>query len=247
MLFGIMIYIIQNGIEKKRALIKERPFVKMPLYFLRFTDYNKNKNIVRFIFILILMFFALLTVPIFFIKDFKNIIENNSPNIFFKIISLFDIELFIFTFHFTLISSYVSGRNLFFKLFNIHFSSYIMKLSYWLIFSIPTFTYLVVYINGANLKLNFFIVLMYSTITLTNGIVIALILFLFLEMPYKKLIKLYFNINSEINKVYLENDDENNSLDNGIGLDELNEKDIIDEKNDIYNQINDNDEDDAKD
>ena len=88
---------------------------------------------------------------------------------------------------------------------------------------------------------------MYSTITFINGTVISFILFLFLELPYKKLIKLYFNINSEINKVYLENDDENNSLDNGIGLDELNEKDIIDEKNDIYNQINDNDEDDAKD
>ena len=179
--------------------------------------------------------------------DFKNIIENNSPNIFFKIISLFDIELFIFTLHFLLISSYVSGRNLFFKLFDIHFSSYIMKLSYWLIFSIPTITYLVVYSNEANLKLNFFLVLMYSTITFINGTVISFILFLFLELPYKKLIKLYFNINSEINKVYLENDDENNSLDNGIGLDELNEKDIIDEKNDIYNQINDNDEDDAKD
>ena len=122
-----------------------------------------------------------------------------------------------------------------------------MKLSYWLIFSIPTITYLVVYSNEANLKLNFFLVLMYSTITFINGTVISFILFLFLEMPYKKLIKLYFNINSEINKVYLENDDENNSLDNGIGLDELNEKDIIDEKNDIYNQINDNDEDDAKD
>ena len=122
-----------------------------------------------------------------------------------------------------------------------------MKLSYWLIFSIPTITYLVVYSNEANLKLNFFLVLMYSTITFINGTVITFILFLFLEMPYKKLIKLYFNINSEINKVYLENDDENNSLDNGIGLDELNEKDIIDEKNYIYNQINDNDEDDAKD
>ena len=122
-----------------------------------------------------------------------------------------------------------------------------MKLSYWLIFSIPTITYLVVYSNEANLKLNFFLVLMYSTITFINGTVISFILFLFLELPYKKLIKLYFNINSEINKVYLENDDENNSLDNGIGLDELNEKDIIDEKNDIYNQINDNDEDDAKD
>jgi hypothetical protein len=146
-----------------------------------------------------------------------------------------------------LLSSYISGRNLFFRIFNTKFSSYGMKLSYWLNFVIPTFTYLIIFMNEANLKLNFFILIIYSAITLINSGIISLLLFLFLEMPYKKLIKLYFNINSEINKVYLENDDENNSLDNGIGLDELNEKDIIDEKNDIYNQINDNDEDDAKD
>ena len=121
-----------------------------------------------------------------------------------------------------------------------------MKLSYWLIFSIPTITYLVVYSNEANLKLNFFLVLMYSTITFINGTVISFILFLFLELPYKKLIKLYFNINSEINKLYLEKDDENNTLDSGIGLEDLNEKDLLDDDND-NNKKNNEDEDDVKD
>ena len=122
-----------------------------------------------------------------------------------------------------------------------------MKLSYWLIFSIPTITYLVVYSNEANLKLNFFIVIIYSAITLINSGVISLLLFLFLEMPYKKLIKLYFNINSEINKLYLEKDDENNTLDTGIGLDDLTEKDILDNDNDDNAKKNNDEEDDVKD
>ena len=66
-------------------------------------------------------------------------------------------------------------------------------------------------------------------------------------MPYKKLIKLYFNINSEINKLYLEKDDENNTLDTGIGLDDLTEKDILDNDNDDNAKKNNDEEDDVKD
>ena len=94
--------------------------------------------------------------------------------------------------------------------------------------------------NEANLKLNFFIVIIYSAITLMNSGVISLLFFLFLEMPYKKSIKFYFNINSEINKLYLEKDDGNNTLDTGIGLDDLTEKDILDDdKDDNAKKIND--------
>ena len=248
MFFGIMNYVVQNGIEKKKSLIKERPYVKLPIIFLKYTDYKKNKNVFRFIFIILLLLFSLLAIPIFFISDFDGIIVNDdkNPNIAFVIISLFDIELFIFTFHFVLLSSYISGRNLFFRIFNTKFSSYGMKLSYWLNFVIPTFTYLIIFMNEANLKLNFFILIIYSAITLINSGIISLLLFLFLEMPYKKLIKLYFNINSEINKLYLEKDDENNTLDSGIGLEDLNEKDLLDDDND-NNKKNNEDEDDVKD
>jgi len=145
-----------------------------------------------------------------------------------------------------LLSSYISGRNLFFRIFNTKFASYGTKLSYWMNFSIPTFTYLIIFMNEANLKLNFFIVIIYSAITLIISGIVSLLLFLFLEMPYKKLIKLYFNINSEINKLYLEKDDENNTLDSGIGLEDLNEKDLLDDDND-NNKKNNEDEDDVKD
>jgi hypothetical protein len=253
MLFGIMNYVVQNSIEKKKSLIKERPYVKLPIMLLKYTDYKKNKNVFRFIFIFILSIFALLAIPLFFVLDFDRIIvnkEDGKPNIAFVIISLFDIELFVFSLHFVLLSSYISGRNLFFRIFNTTFASYGTKLSYWLCFSIPIFTYLFIYMNEANLKLNFFIVIIYSAITLINSSIFSLLLFLFLEMPYKKLIKLYFNINSEINKLYLEKNDENNTLDSGIGLDDLTEKDILDDNNDGNDnnaKKNNDEEDDIKD
>ena len=252
MFFGMMNYVVQNGIEKKKLLIKERPFVKLPIFLLKYTDYHKNKNVFRFIFMVLLLVVSLHAISFFFRFGFKSIIQmenDKNQNIAFVIISLFDIEFFIFSFHFVLLSSYISGRNILFRIFNSQFSSYWMKLSYWLVFGIPTFSYLIIYMNEANLKLSFYIVIIYSAIIFINSSIIALLLFLFMEMPYKKLIKLYFNISSEINKLYLEKDDGNNDLDSGIGLADLNEKDTLDDDiiEDAKKIKNDEEEDDIKD
>ena len=50
-----------------------------------------------------------------------------------------------------------------------------------------------------------------------------------MEMPYKKLIKLYFNISAEINKVYLEDENEENIQ---LNMDGLNENNLLNEIND---------------
>ena len=65
--------------------------------------------------------------------------------------------------------------------------------------------------------------LIYSAITLINAFAVSLFFFLIMEMPYKKLIKLYFNISSEINKVYLDNYTEDC---NSMRMSDLNENDI---------------------
>jgi len=126
---------------------------------------------------------------------------------------------------------YISGQNAFFKLLNTNVASYGMKLGFWVVLIVPTLTYLLIYNNEANINLNFFMVLIYGSITFVNSIALALIFFLVLEMPYKKLIKLYFNISDELNKLYLENEkDEINEINKSgdIGLnDELNEKDLL--------------------
>ena len=146
-------------------------------------------------------------------------------------------------------SCYVSGQNIFFEILNANISSYIMKLSFWIVLGTPTLTYLVVYNNEANINLSFFMVLVYGSITLINTLVISLIFFLVMEMPYKKLVKLYFNISAELNKVYLEDECEENGgiNDSDIGMNELNEKDLLEENGNNNIQNKDDDEDEFKD
>ena len=229
MFFGILNYVVQNGMTDEEPLIKKRPLVKMPLFFLRFMDYNKYKNYICYIFLLILMIFSLMIVPILFIVNFESIIKDNNPNIIFIIFSLIDIELFIISFYFFLLSSYISGANIFFQIFNAKFSSYGLKLSYWMVYAIPSLSYLIIYENGANFHLNFIMVLIYAFIILFNVCLICVIYFVVMEMPYKKLIKLYFNISAEINKVYLEDENEENIQ---LNMDGLNENNLLNEIND---------------
>ena len=226
--FGILNYVVQNGITGEDSLIKRRPFVKMPLFFLKFSDYNKNKNYISFIFLLILMIFSLIIVPILFMTNFKSIIKNNNPNILFIIFSLIDIEVFIISFYFVLLSSYTSGANIFFQVFNAEFSSYGLKLSYWMVFAVPSLSYLIIYENGSNIYLNYTIVVIYAFIILFNVCVICIIYFLIMEMPYKKLIKLFFNISAEINKIYLEEENEEKTP---FKIADLNENDLLDDIN----------------
>ena len=252
MLFGMVNYIVQNGLTKKESLIKERPFGKIPLYLSKLCLYHqkgqKSNHYAHFIIIVLLLLFSLLIIPILFANNFENIIEKNSPDIFFITVSLIDIELFIYCFHIFSMSCYVSGQNIFFEILNANISSYGMKLSFWMVLGTPTLTYLVVYNNEANINLSFFMVLVYGSITLINTIVISLIFFLVMEMPYKKLVKLYFNISAELNKVYLEEEiEEIGGINDGdIGMNELNEKDLLEENGD-ENKNKDDNEDEFKD
>ena len=71
----------------------------------------------------------------------------------------------------------------------------------------PSFTYIVLYYNDARISLIFITPVINSDINLVPLNIISLIFFLFMEISYKQLIKLYFNITSELNKV-LSDDDE---------------------------------------
>ena len=246
MFFGILNYAVQNGITKNESFIKERPFVKLPLYFLKFRDYHKNKNLFHFIMALIIMIFSLIIVPILFSINFESVIKENEPGTLFLIFSLIDIEIFIVSFYFFLLSCYISGRNIFFRIFNAEISSYGQKLSYWITFGTPTVAYLIVYQNEANISLINFMVVIYGFMILFNAFVISLVYILLIELPYKKLIKLYFNISAEINKVFLEDENEEKIP---IKMDELNENDILEDINDenAKNKDLNDDEEDIKD
>ena len=241
MLFGLVNYVVQNQINKGNNLIKQRSFVLLPIFISNLCIYpKKNKYIIHFVLVVIFLLLSFIIIPILFSNYFDSIIKNNDPGYFFSLIASIDIELFLYCFHFFSMACYVSGRNVFFSCLNAPFYLYFIKLGFWISLGTPTVTYITIYLNDANFNLSFFMVIIYGFIILCNLIIISIILFIIMEMPYKKLIKLYFNIKSKLNKVILEDVSENSSKNNSIVLNELNENNIINDNNN--NDIDDEDD-----
>lgn len=236
MLFGIVNYVLQNEIAKKQSIIKERPLVNIPTFLSRISDYNKSRNIIYFILSIIFLITFLLIFPILFIIFFEQIIEEDKneekklPTLFI-IISSIDVDCFIYLFHFFMISCYISGRNMFFKFFNSRIWSQLSKLYFWIIIFTPLVNYFIIYKTETQLNLSFFIVFIYGAICGVSLYIISLMFCILLELPYKRLIKLYFNVSNILVKAGEEDDDEdgiNNTkypLQKDSQLTELNEKD----------------------
>ena len=236
MLFGMVNYVLQNEIAKKEQLIKERPMVKIPTYLSKLCDYNRSGHYIHFICSMIFFIIFFTIFPILFSINFKDIILDERPPLFFLIISSIDVDFFIYLFHFFMISCYISGRNSIFKLFNANMWSQYSKLYFWVIIFTPLINYYIIYKTETQLNLSFLIVLIYGAICGANLYVISLLFFVIIEMPYKRLIKLYFNIHSILNKSNEDDDDDNekedkkNPLHSDTFFSELNEKGLEDIK-----------------
>ena len=240
-IFGLVNYVVQNDLSKNESLIKERPFSGIPIFLYKISDYKKNKNYIYFIIVIIFFIFFLFFTPQYLIHNFDYIIKDNDPGYLFAIMSSIDIELITICLHYLALSSYISGRNIFFDILISPIFSYSLKLGLWLCIATPSFTYIILYYNDATISLNFITVVINSAIGLVGMIIISLIFFFIMEMPYKKYIKLYFNISSELNKVLLDDEiDEPRNQD--VPMNELSESDLNNNKN----EANDKEEEDEE-
>ena len=236
MLFGIVNYVLQNEIAKKESLINERPMVGIPIFLSKLCDYNRSNNFIYFILSIILLIIFLIIIPLLFVVDFENIIQKDNPFIIFRILGSFDVDFFLYFFHFFTMACYISGRNIIFKMLNSNMWSQASKLYFWIIMITPIISYYAIYKTETQLYLSFFMVLIYGAICGANLYIISFIGFVLFEVPYKKLIKLYFNISSELSKT---DDDEDEDEDNNKNyplqkssiLTELSEKDLENENN----------------
>lgn len=229
MFFGIVNYAVQNEISKKESLMNERPMVTIPIFVSNLCDYQKWGNFIILIISTVIMLISLIIFPILFKHNFDDIITNNNPPIYFTILSSIDVDLFIGLFHLFMMSCYISGRNMFFKYFNSPIWTQGAKLYFWLVMLAPLVNYYVIYKTETQLNLSFTIVLIYGAICSVNLYLISFFFFVLLEVPYKKLIKLYYNISSKINSNEEDEDEENESnypLQKNSLITELSEKDL---------------------
>ena len=232
MLFGMVNYVVQNDISKNDSFIKERPLVGIPIFISKACDYKKKKNIVHYVLSLIFLIIFFVIFSVLFSSNFKQIIQENKPSNLFIFISSIDIDIFIYIFHFFIISCYISGRNMFFKFFNSNVWLQLSKLYFWIIIFTSFLNYFIIYKTETQVNLGLFVVMIYGAICGTNLYVISLVFFIIFELPYKKLIKLYFNISSKLNEIVDEEDveEDNNTkqfpLHSMCSMNELNEKDL---------------------
>ena len=249
--FGIVNYVVQNDISKKEAFIKERPMVNIPIDFSKLCDYKKRRNFVPFILSIIFLIIFFFCFPYFFRTNFEDIITKENPSILFVLISSIDMDCFLFLFYFIILSCYISEGNIFFKFFNSNIWVQISKLYFWFVLLTPIVSYYIIYKTETQLSLGFFIVMIYGAICGTNVYIISVAFFVILEIPYKKLIKLYFNISSKLSESDVDeegddDDDENKyRIQNDSMMKELNEKDLENEINE-EKEKNGEDDDDLK-
>ena len=121
---------------------------------------------------------------------------------------------------------------MFFKFFNSNVWLQLSKLYFWIIIFTSFLNYFIIYKTETQVNLGLFVVMIYGAICGTNLYVISLVFFIIFELPYKKLIKLYFNISSKLNEIVDEEDveEDNNTkqfpLHSMCSMNELNEKDL---------------------
>ena len=192
MLFGLVNYVIQNDLIKKETLIKERPMVKIPIYFCKLCDYRKGKNLLAFIFIIIFLITSIILFPILFITYSDKLINDEvadyPSNLVIKLVSVIDMDAFIIFFNLFLLSCFLYGGNIIFRFFNSSFWNPVYKLYFQIIIIAPLTSYVIIYKTETRLKLGSFIIAFYGFICFFNILLIALCDFFVLEIPYKKLI-----------------------------------------------------------
>ena len=250
MLYGIANYIVQNDISKNESFIKERPWLNIPIFLTKACDYNKKRNKFHYIFSLLFFVFFAIIYPLLFKFYFGDIIEKNSPSNFFKLISSIDVSFFLYIFHFFTLASYITGRNIFFQILDSNVWLQLSKLYFWIILLTPIFSYYVIYKTETQLNLSTVFIFIYGAICGLNIYIISVLFFVILELPYKKLIKLYYNISNRINSEEEDNDEDNEKypIQKESHLVELNEKDLEKENNNEEGKEDDeeNDEDDKE-
>ena len=251
MLFGIVNYVVQNDVSKNESFIKERPMLSIPIVISKACDYNKKtRHFIHYILSLIIFVICSIIFPIVFNFEFKSIIKKNEPPTYFKIISSIDVDIFLYLFHFFMLSSYITGRNIFFRLLNTNVWLQISKLYFWIVLLTPILSYYVLYKTETQLSLDRFFILIYGAICGTNIYILSVGFFIILELPYKKLIKLYFNVSNKINSEEEDDDEFNNEkypLQKESIMTELNEKDLEKMNKEEKEDDEENDQDDKED
>jgi hypothetical protein len=120
--------------------------------------------------------------------------KNEEESLLLKVFYLFDIELLIYwIFHVTMFH-FIRGYSIIYSILTFNFWIRFHKLYFSYLLILPTISVYFLYQSESRITLSFSNILFYSVIIWIITEIFASLLFIFTEMPYKKVIKLLFVI-----------------------------------------------------
>ena len=191
-LFGMINYVLHRGFDERDINLKDKIYLFSTTKFLK-NIRNKKKKTLNFISIICIILIILFSffqqmVASFYDFDKSEDLENYKSNIFAQIIMFFDADIFVILFNLMALCQYIRGDNLLYHFFSNNF---------WSIFNNFYFTYIIIInlvilyiINTTDTKLifNLSTCFLYTFICGSLVFSITIIIYIFFELPLKKLI-----------------------------------------------------------
>lgn len=181
MFFGLVNYVIQKGININDTNInKGVPYLNRPIQVVNYIKYVSNNNKVYLIIWVLLILSSML-----FAFNF-GYAENTFVYYLLRILSGFDIEIFVVLLHLCVGVSYLKGGDLCYKFISSNHWMIVNKLYFSFIICCKPCVYFILYQSETRIKLGMFSVVFYGLICGFLCFVCCVFLYIVYEMPLKR-------------------------------------------------------------
>lgn len=206
MFFSLINYSFQKGMNYSLARKQEKsyvyPIIKLISMLKKIKMYQKQIiKYVSFTLILLIPFIQCLILKILALQDKNQIFTKYLNNKFFGFLLMYDSDFYIFLIHLFCFISYMQGNNIIIRFLSGRIWNILDKLYFsYIIYLNPLILY-VLYQGETMVSLTINYVFFVSTVCGFIIFILCSVTYIFLELPYKKLIYFSLNINRKEHKV----------------------------------------------
>ena len=211
--FGSCNYIIQKSIiEQGVKVLNENPFLETGIAFIKMIKKRDKKSFTWIIncgLIVVALFSFSQTLTLTGVNPDRGEWDKANNNYFRslnKFILTFDIGLVIGILHTICFVVYLFGENFITKFLSKEFWIITNKLCFSYVLSLTFSITYILYQSDANLQFNFGNLMLYTIICGTFNFFISVFVFMFFEVPFKRVVKLIANSNSKVNGLTMDSD-----------------------------------------
>ena len=190
--FALVNFVIQKSITPKIIFEGQKTFLLIPL---KFVNFFSVKPIVK-LSIMGLFFLGFFMIDVFSYTIFSDYVIDNKASLYVNLFYLFDIELIVSLLFFTLIGFIVAGENFIIPFLSNKNWLFFSRQYYTNVFLIYYSIYYIIYSTESRINLDMLSIFFYFCICFCLHNIFITFNYIFLEIPYKRLNKLFLKTNS---------------------------------------------------